>query len=146
MVRPGLAARDLVRSPRRQGHPGRRRRRPCRRLRRRRHRPVQPRRPPTGPLPAPLDLLPAVADAVGSRLDVFIDGGIRSGGDIAAALALGAKACLIGRPYVYGLIAAGEPGVAKVISILREELERTMRLLGANTLADLDRSLATLRP
>ena len=95
--------------------------------------------------PAPLELLPAVADAVGDKVEVLMDGGIRTGGDIAAAVGLGAKACLIGRPYLYGLMAGGEPGVAKVISILREELARTMSLVGANTIDDLDRSLVRLR-
>jgi L-lactate dehydrogenase (cytochrome) len=95
--------------------------------------------------PAPLELVPAVADAVGDKVEVFVDGGIRTGGDIAAAIGLGAKACLIGRPYLYGLMAGGGPGVAKVISILHEELARTMRLVGANTIADLDRSVVRLR-
>jgi L-lactate dehydrogenase (cytochrome) len=95
--------------------------------------------------PAPLELVPAVADAVGDRTEVYVDGGIRSGADIAAAVGLGAKACLIGRPYLYGLMAGGQAGVAKVISIMYEELVRTMRLLGVTTIADLDRSYVRLR-
>ncbi|GAA3431184.1 alpha-hydroxy acid oxidase [Kutzneria kofuensis] len=95
--------------------------------------------------PAPLELVQPVADEVGDRLEVFVDGGIRTGGDIAAAVGLGAKACLIGRPYLYGLMTGGERGVTKVISILREELERTMRLVGANAITDLDRSRVRLR-
>jgi len=95
--------------------------------------------------PAPLELVPAVADAVGDRTEVYVDGGVRTGADIAAAVGLGAKACLIGRPYLYGLMAGGQAGVARAIAILHEELERTMRLVGANTIADLDRSLVRLR-
>jgi L-lactate dehydrogenase (cytochrome) len=95
--------------------------------------------------PAPLELVPAVADAVGDRTEVYVDGGIRSGADIAAAVGLGAKACLIGRPYLYGLMAGGQAGVARVISIMREELVRTMRLLGVTTISRLDRSYVRLR-
>jgi L-lactate dehydrogenase (cytochrome) len=95
--------------------------------------------------PAPLELVPEVTDAVGDKVEIFVDGGVRTGGDIAAAVGLGAKACLIGRPYLYGLMAGGQPGVAKVISILHEELTRTMRLVGANTIKDLDRSVVRLR-
>ncbi|MFI9387264.1 alpha-hydroxy-acid oxidizing protein [Kutzneria sp. NPDC052558] len=95
--------------------------------------------------PAPLELVPAVADAVGDRIEVYVDGGVRTGADIAAAVGLGAKACLIGRPYLYGLMAGGRPGVAKAIAILHEELTRTMRLVGAATIKDLNRSLVRLR-
>jgi len=95
--------------------------------------------------PAPLELVPAVADAVGDRTEVYVDGGVRTGADIAAAVGLGAKACLIGRPYLYGLMAGGQAGVARAIAILHEELARTMRLVGANTIKDLDRSLVRLR-
>ncbi|QUQ66667.1 alpha-hydroxy acid oxidase [Kutzneria sp. CA-103260] len=95
--------------------------------------------------PAPLELVPAVADAVGDRTEVYVDGGIRSGADIAAAVGLGARAVLIGRPYLYGLMAGGQAGVTKVISILHEELVRTLRLVGANTIRDLDRAIVRLR-
>ena len=95
--------------------------------------------------PAPLELVAPVADEVGDRLEIYVDGGVRTGGDIAAAVGLGAKACLIGRPYLYGLMAGGERGVARAIAILREELERTMRLVGANSIADLDREKVRLR-
>jgi L-lactate dehydrogenase (cytochrome) len=95
--------------------------------------------------PVPLELVPAVADAVGDRTEVYVDGGVRTGADIAAAVGLGAKACLIGRPYLYGLMAGGQAGVAKAISILHEELARTMRLVGANAINDLNRSLVRLR-
>ena len=95
--------------------------------------------------PAPLELVAPVADEVGDRLEIYVDGGVRTGGDIAAAVGLGAKACLIGRPYLYGLMAGGERGVARAIAIMREELERTMRLVGANSIADLDREKVRLR-
>ncbi len=91
-------------------------------------------------LPASLEVLPEVVDAVGSRIEVLFDGGIRRGGDIVKALALGARACMIGRPYLYGLGAAGERGVEKSISMLRTEMARGMALLGRSRIADLDRS------
>jgi L-lactate dehydrogenase (cytochrome) len=83
-------------------------------------------------------MLPRVADAVGGDTDVLFDGGIRSGADIMRALALGAKACLIGRSYIYGLGAFGQAGVAKAIDILEKELSVTMALTGVNTIADID--------
>lgn len=95
---------------------------------------------------APLLLLPAVAAAVGDQAEIYLDGGVRSGADIAAAVALGAHACLIGRPYLYGLMAGGELGVDRCLDLLREELTRTMALLGARTVAQLDRQLVTLDP
>jgi L-lactate dehydrogenase (cytochrome) len=95
-------------------------------------------------LPASLEVLPEIVDAVGARIEVLIDGGIRRGGDIVKALALGARACLIGRPYLYGLGAAGERGVEMSVSMLRAEMVRAMALLGRPRVADLDRS--ALRP
>jgi L-lactate dehydrogenase (cytochrome) len=83
--------------------------------------------------------LPAIADAVGADTEVLFDGGIRTGSDLMRALALGARACLIGRPYVWGLGAAGQAGVAKAIDILKTELSVTMALCGVNKLADIDR-------
>ena len=82
-----------------------------------------------GALPT-LDALPAVLDAVGDRLEVMIDGGVRRGADIAKALASGARACMIGRPYLYGLAVGGQAGVARAIRILTGELGRTMALMG----------------
>jgi L-lactate dehydrogenase (cytochrome) len=83
--------------------------------------------------------LPAIADAVGSDTEVLFDGGVRSGSDMMRALALGARACLIGRAYVWGLGAMGQAGVAKAIDILKNELSVTMALCGVNRLADIDR-------
>jgi L-lactate dehydrogenase (cytochrome) len=83
-------------------------------------------------------MLPAIADAVGSDTEVLFDGGIRTGADMMRALALGARACMIGRPYIYGLGAAGQAGVAKAIEILKKELDVTMALTGVNNLADID--------
>jgi L-lactate dehydrogenase (cytochrome) len=92
-------------------------------------------------LPAALEALPAVVDAVGDRIEVLCDSGIRRGSDIVAALALGARGVLIGRPHLYGLAAAGEPGVRHAIDILAKELRATMGLCGAASLAELDRDL-----
>ncbi|MGH9101886.1 MAG: alpha-hydroxy acid oxidase [Acidimicrobiales bacterium] len=85
-----------------------------------------------------LDALPAVVAAVGDRCEVLLDGGVRHGADVAAAVALGARAVLVGRAYLYGLMAAGEPGVARAIEILQEETRRTLRLLGVGGLSELD--------
>jgi L-lactate dehydrogenase (cytochrome) len=79
-----------------------------------------------------------VVDAVGGRLDVIVDGGIRRGVHVLKALALGATACSAGRPYLFGLGAGGERGVVQALKILRTEIERDMALLGCNKLADLD--------
>lgn len=91
-------------------------------------------------VPATLDMLPEVVDAVGSRIDVLMDGGIRRGSDIVKALCLGAKAVLAGRAYAYGLGAAGEAGVAHAIDILRSDFVRTLKLLGCPSLKELDES------
>ncbi len=95
-------------------------------------------------LPAPVDMLPDVVDAVGDRLEVLIDSGVRHGGDVLKALALGAKGVFIGRPYLYGLAAGGEAGVRRALQILRSELERDMTLLGVPRLAQIERS--SVRP
>jgi len=85
--------------------------------------------------------LPDVAEAVGDRIDVLVDGGIRRGTDVVRAIALGARAVLIGRPYLWGLAVDGEAGVRAVLSTLRSELELAMGLLGRPTIADLDRTV-----
>ncbi len=90
--------------------------------------------------PATVRVLPEVVDAVGSRIEVLVDGGIRRGGDVVKALALGARAVLIGRPYLYGLAACGQSGVEKVLEVLRSEMTRTMILLGCGSASDLDGS------
>lgn len=88
---------------------------------------------------APLDALPAVRDAVGDDIDVLVDSGIRRGGDVAIALARGASGVLVGRPYLYGLGAAGERGVAASITMLGDELRRAMQLLGVTSIEQLRR-------
>jgi isopentenyl diphosphate isomerase/L-lactate dehydrogenase-like FMN-dependent dehydrogenase len=92
-------------------------------------------------LPATLEMLPDVVDAVGDRIEVLVDSGFRRGVDIVSALALGARAVLIGRAHLYGLAAAGEAGVRHAIDILGQELRMSMALCGASTLGDLDRGL-----
>ena len=77
---------------------------------------------------------------LGNKIEVLVDGGIRNGGDVVKALSLGARAVLIGRAYAYGLAAAGEPGVARAIEILRTGMVRTMKLLGVSSVRDLNRS------
>ncbi|HEU5413071.1 MAG TPA: alpha-hydroxy acid oxidase [Candidatus Angelobacter sp.] len=92
-------------------------------------------------LPAAIEALPRVVEAVGGRIPVLMDSGIRRGTDILMALALGARAVLVGRPYAYGLAAAGAEGVERVIRILREELERAMALTGRPSIAEIDHSV-----
>lgn len=87
--------------------------------------------------PAIADLVAPVVDAVGDRTEIICDGGIRRGSDIVKAVALGAKAATIGRAYLYGLGAAGEPGVDFVLDLLHDDVRRVMALLGARTVADL---------
>ena len=86
---------------------------------------------------ATLDALPAIVRAVGARVFVMVDGGIRRGAHIVKALALGAKAVLVGRATLYGVCAAGEPGALRALEILKDELERAMRLCGARSVADI---------
>jgi L-lactate dehydrogenase (cytochrome) len=91
-------------------------------------------------VPASLRALPEVLDAVNGRIEVLMDGGIRRGADIVKAICLGARAVLIGRAYAWALGAAGGPGVARAIEILRADLVRTLRLLGCPSIRELDRS------
>ncbi|MGY4402357.1 alpha-hydroxy acid oxidase [Bradyrhizobium sp. USDA 3315] len=88
--------------------------------------------------PSSIEVLPEIVDEVGSKLEIMFDGGIRTGMDVMRALALGAKSCMIGRAYAYGLGAGGQEGVAKAIDILGKELTTTMGLCGVNTIAEID--------
>lgn len=92
-------------------------------------------------LPAAIDALPAIAQAVNGRVPLLVDGGIRRGGDVLKALALGASAVLVGRPVIHGLAAAGAPGVAHVLHLLRTEFEIAMALCGCRDLAAIDRGV-----
>jgi L-lactate dehydrogenase (cytochrome) len=95
-------------------------------------------------LPAAIEVLPEIADAVGNDMEVLFDGGIRRGSDVVKALCLGAKACMVGRPYLYGLAAGGQSGVERSISILHNEIDRAQALLGRPSLSDLDRHTVRL--
>lgn len=95
--------------------------------------------------PVPLELLPAVLDAVGTRAEVYLDGGIMSGADVVAAVAMGARACLVGRAYLYGLMTGGERGVQKAADILSAEVRTTMALLGTTSVAELTADRVSLR-
>ena len=88
--------------------------------------------------PSSIEVLPEIADAVGSQMEIMFDGGIRTGMDVMRALALGAKSCMIGRAYAYGLGAAGQEGVAKALDILGKELTVTMGLCGVNKISEID--------
>jgi L-lactate dehydrogenase (cytochrome) len=90
--------------------------------------------------PASISMLPKIADAVGSDIEVMFDGGIRSGQDVFRALALGARSCMSGRAYIYGLGAGGQAGVARAIEIIRNEFDVTMALAGAKSIADIGRA------
>jgi L-lactate dehydrogenase (cytochrome) len=92
----------------------------------------------------PLRLLPEVRAALGTGPAVLLDTGVRSGADVVAAVALGADACMIGRAYLYGLMAGGEAGVARALDIFADDVRRTMQLLGATSIADLAPDLAML--
>ncbi len=88
---------------------------------------------------AGIDVLESIVDAVDGRAEVYLDGGVRRGSEVLIALALGATAVFTARPFLYALACAGEPGVAKALAILREEIERSLSLVGAPTPADLRR-------
>jgi isopentenyl diphosphate isomerase/L-lactate dehydrogenase-like FMN-dependent dehydrogenase len=95
-------------------------------------------------VPATMTALVEVLDAVGTDVEVFVDGGFRRGADVVKAVAVGARAVMVGRPWAYGLAAAGEPGVKRVLSILRDDVDRTLRLLGVSSITDLDRELVDM--
>jgi L-lactate dehydrogenase (cytochrome) len=92
----------------------------------------------------PLDLLPAVVESVGDSVEVYLDGGVRSGADAAAAVAVGARAVFVARLYLYALMAGGEAGVDRMGALLRQDYLRTLRLLGVSATSDLSPSLVTL--
>jgi L-lactate dehydrogenase (cytochrome) len=95
--------------------------------------------------PTPLEHLPSIVAAVGDRAEVYLDGGILDGADVVAAVALGARACLVGRAYLYGLMAGGERGVQRAADILTREVTRTMQLLGVASVAELTPERVRLR-
>lgn len=92
-------------------------------------------------VPSTTAALADVVEAVGDQVEVLVDGGFRRGADVVKAVALGARAAMVGRPWAYGLAAAGRPGIERVLSVLRQDIDRTMRLVGAATVNDVDRSL-----
>jgi isopentenyl diphosphate isomerase/L-lactate dehydrogenase-like FMN-dependent dehydrogenase len=91
-------------------------------------------------VPSPIDALPDIAAAVKGRAQLIVDGGVRRGSDIFIARALGATACSIGRPYLWGLAAGGEDGVGRALDIFHDELDNTMSLMGVSNVADIDMS------
>jgi L-lactate dehydrogenase (cytochrome) len=90
--------------------------------------------------PSSISMLPRIADAVGAETEILFDGGIRSGQDVFRALALGARACLLGRAYLYGICAQGEEGASKAIDIFKNELDVTMALAGVRRIGDIGRA------
>jgi L-lactate dehydrogenase (cytochrome) len=96
--------------------------------------------------PTPLEVLPDVVAAVGDRAEVYLDGGILDGADVVAAVACGARACLVARAYLYGLMAGGEKGVQRVADILTAEIRRTMQLVGVTAIGELTPDRVRLRP
>ncbi len=92
-------------------------------------------------VPATFAALPEIVHAVGERAEVLVDGGVRSGADVVRAVGLGARAAMIGRAWAYGLCAAGRPGVDQILSLFRQDMDRTLRLLGADSLSDVGDSL-----
>ncbi len=91
-----------------------------------------------------LRVLPEIVDAVGDDIEVLMDGGVRRGTDVVKAVALGAKAVLLGRGYVYPLLAAGEPGVRRILELFHQQIDEALAFLGVESVADLDPSLLDL--
>jgi L-lactate dehydrogenase (cytochrome) len=83
-------------------------------------------------------VLPEIVDAVGGQIEIILDGGIRRGTHVLKAMALGANACMIGRPYLYGLAAGGQPGVARALDLLRTEIELDMKLMGCRSMSEVN--------
>ena len=96
--------------------------------------------------PVPLELVPSVREAVDGRAEVLVDTGFTTGADVVAAIAMGAHAALVGRAYLYGLMAGGQRGVARAVQILSDEVARTLALLGVNTVGELRPEHVTFRP
>jgi 4-hydroxymandelate oxidase len=96
--------------------------------------------------PATIDVLPAIADAVGGAIEVMVDGGVRRGTDVVKAIALGARAVLVGRPVLWGLAAGGEAGARHALAILRRELDLAMALCGCPTIGSITRDLVAPTP
>jgi L-lactate dehydrogenase (cytochrome) len=96
--------------------------------------------------PTPLEQLPGIVGAVGDRAEVMLDGGVLDGGDIVAAVALGARACLVARAYLYGLMAGGEAGVQRAADLLSSGITRTMALMGVTSLDELTPDKVRIRP
>jgi isopentenyl diphosphate isomerase/L-lactate dehydrogenase-like FMN-dependent dehydrogenase len=90
--------------------------------------------------------LPEIAQAVGDELEVILDGGIRRGADVVRARALGAKACMVGRAWLYGLASGGQPGVERALEILRDEIDIALTLLGRPKFAELDQRVLIEKP
>jgi isopentenyl diphosphate isomerase/L-lactate dehydrogenase-like FMN-dependent dehydrogenase len=93
---------------------------------------------------ASVEALPDIAEAVGTRVEVLLDGGVRRGADVVKAMALGARAVMVGRPYLYGLASGGEAGVARALQLLKGDIDKALGLVGVPRVTDLDRSI--LRP
>ncbi|MGX5664886.1 alpha-hydroxy acid oxidase [Rhizobium daejeonense] len=93
-----------------------------------------------------ISILPRIVDAVGDKIEIHLDGGIRSGQDVLKAVALGAKGTFIGRPFLYGLGAMGKPGVTKALEIIRKEMDTTMALCGKRRIEDIDRRILAENP
>lgn len=94
----------------------------------------------------PIEVVPAVREALDDRVELLVDTGIMSGADIVAAVAMGANATLVGRAYLYGLMAGGRRGVAKAVNILTDEVSRTMALLGVTSIDELRPEHVSIRP
>lgn len=88
--------------------------------------------------PAPFEVLPEIVDAVGGKIEIILDGGIRRGTHVLKAMALGANACMIGRPYLYGMAAGGQAGVARALDLLRTEIELDMKLMGCRNMSEVN--------
>jgi L-lactate dehydrogenase (cytochrome) len=95
--------------------------------------------------PSTLEVLPEIVEAVDGRAEVFLDGGVRRGRDVVKAKALGARACLIGRPFLWGLALGGEEGVARVLEVYRDEIDRTLAMIGRSKFSEVDSSAVRVR-